>query len=133
MTLFRLFLLFTIIPIIELFLLIQLAHITNTGTTIAIILSTGLLGSLAAKTQGLHVWREIEADLAMGRMPAHGLVDGLLILVGGALLITPGLLTDLAGLCCILPWSRARIKRWIRNKLETMLTNGTVVIHWGRR
>ena len=119
----RLFLLFTVVPVLELYLLIQLGRATSAEVVVALVLLTGMAGAALAKHQGTGLLRRIHKDVSEGRLPAEGLLDGLLILVGGAFLITPGVLTDVAGLCMLVPWSRrvfkSAAKRWLQHKIET--------------
>lgn len=97
--------------------------------TLGIVIGTGVAGGLLAKWQGLAVLRQVRADLERGVIPAEGLFDGLIVLVAGALLITPGLLTDTLGLILISPWGRRRFKAWIRRKLEQKIARGEFRIH----
>jgi UPF0716 protein FxsA len=115
MTVGRLLFLFLVLPLVELYLLFWVAqHILGAAGTIGLILLTGLVGVVLVKHQGLRTLRRIQEDLAAGLMPTARLFDGLCILLGGALLLTPGLLTDLAGLLLLVPWTRAVIKEIIR-------------------
>ena len=93
----RLLLLFTVVPIVELLLLIELGRHIGLAPTLAIVLGTGVLGAALARWQGLATLRQVQTEMDAGRLPTGPLVDGLLILVAGAVLLTPGLLTDLAG------------------------------------
>jgi UPF0716 protein FxsA len=94
----KLLLLFIVVPIVELIVLIQLGGLIGTLATIGIIVITGALGASLARWQGLSVLRQIQLDVAAGRLPAGSLVDGVIILMAAALLVTPGLLiTDGAG------------------------------------
>ena len=101
-----LLLLFTIIPVAELFILIQVGKAIGAWDTVAIVLVTGIFGAYAAQTQGRAILRRLEAQLQRGDFPADSLVHGLLILTGGILLVTPGLMTDAVGLCMIFPPTR---------------------------
>lgn len=118
--LLRLLLLFTTVPLVELFLLISLARATNWGVAIGLALLTGIAGATLARRQGLDAWRRIHRDLAEGRMPATSLVDGVMILVAAVLLITPGLLTDLTGFLLLVPraraWLRERLINWLKRR-----------------
>ncbi len=117
-----LFLLFTVGPVVELYLLIELGRATSAGTVVAVVLCTGFAGAALAKRQGLGLLRRMNEDLAAGRLPTEGLLDGLMILFGGALLITPGLVTDALGLALLFPPTRrvfkAGVKRWIQRQIE---------------
>lgn len=122
----KLFVLFVAVPVIELFILVQLGTWAGVWITLALVLATGLLGAALAKRQGGLVLRAIRHDLAGGRVPAEHLLDGLLILIGGVLLLTPGLLTDLTGALLMLPPTRTRMKAAIRRWLEARIRSGQV-------
>jgi UPF0716 protein FxsA len=107
----RLLLLFTVVPLLELFLLVKLGTVVGVGPTIALVIFTGVLGAWLARQQGLGVLRRLRAELEAGRLPAGALIDGLLILVAGAVLLTPGLLTDALGFVLLVPPSRAVVRR----------------------
>lgn len=114
--LLRLILLMTVVPAVELYLLMQLADLMGILETVVLILVTGSVGATLAKREGLGVLSQLQADLKKGLPPAERLVEGLLVLVGGTLLITPGVLTDVAGFALIFPftrrWLAPRVKRW---------------------
>ncbi len=105
----KLFLLFTVVPAVELYLLIQLGGALGAGATIAIVLTTGLLGASLAKREGGRVLGEWQASLQRGELPKEGLVSSLLVLVGGILLVTPGVLTDLFGIAMLIPPARRAV------------------------
>jgi UPF0716 protein FxsA len=127
---FRLFLLLTLVPVVELTILLGvyrgIANTWGTGTglllTFGSILASGLIGTWLIRHQGLAVLRTIRATLARGEFPAHSLVDGALVLVGGTLLLTPGYLTDIAGFTLLIPWTRrlwrSIVLRWLRRKVD---------------
>ena len=120
--LYRLLLLFTLLPLVELAILVWIADRTSLWLTIGLVLLTGIIGAALAKLQGWRMVRRIQADLSGGRMPADALVDALLILVAGALLVTPGLLTDVGGFSLLIPpfrrWMRGRLKRRFANRFR---------------
>jgi len=124
--LLRLLLLFTVVPALELIVLHKAATLMGLGWTVALILLTGVAGSTLAKWQGLAVLRQTRAEMACGQAPSQGLLDGLLILLGAALLLTPGFLTDLLGLCCLVPWSRRRLRTQLRTRLERWGQSGQI-------
>jgi len=107
----RLLLLFTIVPLVELFLLVKLGTVVGVGPTIALVLFTGILGAWLARQQGLDVLRRVNEDLSQGRMPTEALMDGVLILIAGAVLLTPGLLTDALGFVLLIPRTRAAVRK----------------------
>lgn len=120
----RLILLLGLLSILDLSLLVLLGQRIGLWPTLGFILFTGVAGTLLAKSQGLRVIRRIQGDLAAGRVPTYGLLDGLLILVGGALLLAPGILTDVAGLALMFPFVRNRVKRRIREAIERGIRSG---------
>jgi len=120
---FRLFLVFAIIPIAELYLLIKIGGIIGALNTILIILVTAVLGAYLAQSQGFIVIRNINKALSEGRLPGRELLDGLFVLLGGFTLLTPGFITDFIGFTMLIPFTRIfYIKlaaQIIQNKLET--------------
>ena len=128
--LFRLFLLFTLIPLLELSVLIKVGTVIGTLNTIMLILLTGVGGAILAKSQGLSVLSRIQEDLQLGILPTEELLNGAFVLVGGVLLLTPGLITDLLGFILLIPVTRRLCKQWLRRKLEQKLAAGKVYISW---
>ena len=122
----RLFLLFTVVPLIELYLLIKLGGYIGAAATVGVVIGTGIAGGLLAKNQGLAVLRQARGELDLGRIPAESLFDGALILIAGTMLITPGLITDCLGLLLLIPWTRKRFKSWLRRKLEEKISRGEI-------
>lgn len=118
----RLFLLFVVVPAVELVLLVEIGQNIGTLPTLGLIIATGLAGSALARSQGLSVWRKFQARLAEGRMPGDEIVDGLIILVAGALLLTPGVLTDVVGLAGLIPVTRRALRKPIKEHLTTRVT-----------
>ncbi len=102
----KLLLLFTIVPAVELALLIEIGQRVGLLATIILVASTGIIGASLARSQGYIVIKKIKTNLNEGKMPTDDLIGGLLILIGGALLLTPGLLTDITGFSLILPGTR---------------------------
>src|SRR3989338_8354739 len=121
-----LILLFTILPALELALLIKVGTHIGVGNTLFIIIFTGILGAYLARLQGFIVLRKIQNDLNRGIMPNSQLMDGLMILVGGILLLTPGFITDAFGFLLLIPWTRWLITKWFSQKFKDMLARGQV-------
>lgn len=116
--LLRLILLFTVIPLIELSLLIELGRRIGLGSTIAIVIVTGIAGAYLAKYEGFRVIFRIRQELSSGHLPAEELLDGVIILSGGLLLLTPGLMTDAVGFLALIPFTRSYIKRYLKSKFK---------------
>ncbi|MGA7827204.1 MAG: FxsA family protein [Geobacteraceae bacterium] len=127
--LFRLFLLFTVVPIIEIWLLIKVGRVIGALPTVGLLLAISLVGAWLAKSQGLRTIAAIRDELAAGRLPAARLLDGAMILAGGVLLLTPGFFTDFLGLFFLFPLSRTFLKKWLGNYLERNLAKGTITIY----
>lgn len=121
----RLLLLLTVVPLVELVILFRIADHFSWERTIALIVLTGVVGAYLARREGLKTLAKIQADLAAGVTPASAVMDGALILAAGALLVTPGVLTDLCGFALLVPPIRRRIKHHITEALKKRV----VVIH----
>lgn len=124
----RVLILFTIIPIIELYVLIEAGKQIGVGPTIAMIFLTGIAGAYLARSQGFTLLKRIQQDLNAGRLPATELLDGALILAGGLLLLTPGFCTDLLGFCLLTPVTRRFVKGWLKSWLQRKIRRGEINI-----
>jgi UPF0716 protein FxsA len=122
----RLALLFVIVPVLELVLLIQIGQVVGLWPTLALVVITGMAGAALARLEGIRVLFAFRQELARGRIPGQALLDGISVLVGGAFLLTPGILTDFAGFALLLPVSRRWVQRRVRRRLERSLRDGTV-------
>lgn len=122
----RLALLFVIVPIIELVLLIQLGQIVGLWPTLALVVLTGVGGAALARAEGLRVFFQFQKQLAQGQIPGQAMLDGISVLVGGAFLLTPGVLTDFVGFSLLFPLSRRWIQRRVRKRLERQIKDGTI-------
>jgi UPF0716 protein FxsA len=131
---FRLLLLFTMVPLVELLLLLELSRHVGFLPTFALVLFTGALGAWLTRSQGMAVFGRVRLEFVAGRLPTDALLDGMLVLIAGAVLLTPGLLTDIAGFSLLWPpgrqFIRQRVARWFRSKME--LGKGVVVIESDR-
>lgn len=102
--------LFIVVPIAELYVIVQVGQAIGIWPTLALLLADALLGSFLLKHQGRGAWRRFNEALSQGRFPGREVVDGLLIVVGGTLLLAPGFLTDIAGLILLIPPTRAIVR-----------------------
>ena len=121
-----LILLFVVLPAVELALLIQVGQRIGTLETLLLIVATGVVGASLAKAQGLRVLQALQAEAQAGRMPTSPLVDGPIILVAGALLVTPGVLTDVFGFLCLIPGTRSLMKTLLRRAFERAVASGRI-------
>lgn len=103
--------LFIVVPIAELYVIIQVGQAIGVLNTIALLILDSLVGAWLWRSQGRAVWRRFNEALAAGRVPHREVLDGVLVIFGGALLLTPGFITDVLGLALLLPPTRAVIRR----------------------
>jgi len=126
-----LFLLFVLVPLIELALLIQVGEWIGLLPTVLLVFVTGVAGAALARREGLRTVRRIQEQLGEGRMPGDALLDGAAILLGGAFLLTPGVLTDVVGLALLIPPTRALFKAWARRAAERGIEEGRIQVQVG--
>ena len=126
--LLKLFLAFTLIPVIELYLLIKLGATVGPFNTLLLVILTGAAGAYLAKLQGLEAMFRVKTRLQQGETPAEEMLDALIIFIAGIVLLTPGLLTDIAGLLLLLPATRRKFKIWLRQKFDQWIQNPNVHI-----
>jgi UPF0716 protein FxsA len=126
---FKLFLLFTIIPVVELALLIKIGSFIGVANTIAIVILTAIVGAYMVRSEGIGVMYRIQKNMNEGLFPGNELINGLLILIAGALLLTPGFFTDLLGFCMVFPLTRKFISKYIKKYLERKISSGDIHIN----
>lgn len=115
----KLLLLFTVVPAVELYLLITIGQHLGAGPTIGIVLGTGLVGVWLARREGARVMRQWQESMARGEVPKEGVISSVLVLVGGVLLVTPGVVADVTGLLLLLvPWTRRLAAAVVRRQVE---------------
>ena len=102
------FLLLVVIPIIEIYLLIQVGGILGALNTVVLIILTAVIGAMLIRIQGLSTWQRVQTSLANEEIPAIEMVEGIFLLIAGALLLTPGFFTDTIGFLCLIPALRQR-------------------------
>lgn len=122
----RLLLLFTVVPIVELMLLIRVGEWIGLGPTLALVLATGVIGAWLARREGIRSWTAVQAELAEGRVPGGELLHALLVVVAGAFLVTPGVLTDVVGLGLLVRPVRAAVIGRLRKRFEKGLESGRI-------
>jgi UPF0716 protein FxsA len=119
-----LILLFILIPIVELAVIIQVGSLIGVWWTIALLIADSILGSLLLRHQGRVSWRRFQATISEGRVPARETIDGAMVIFGGALLLTPGFITDIFGLVFLLPPTRAVLRRLLVARFAHRMTRG---------
>lgn len=123
---FRLILLFTLLPLAELSLLLRIGGWLGAGPTVGLVIATGVVGAWLARREGLRTWGRVQADLAAGKMPGEELLHALLVFIAGVVLVTPGVLTDVAGLLLLVRPAREIVARRLRRRLASQVQLQTV-------
>lgn len=122
----RLLLLFIIVPAVELLLLIQMGQWIGVLPTVGLIIVTGIVGAYLTRQQGMQVWRRMQQELQSGQMPGEALLEGAMILVAGAVLMTPGVFTDALGFLLLIPPTRKLISRFVSKQIQRRIANGQI-------
>ncbi len=126
---FKLFLIFAVIPVIELALLIKIGSVIGTLNTIIIVILTAVVGAYMVKLEGIAVMYRIQENMQQGTFPAEELINGMMILMAGVLLLTPGFFTDVVGFLMVFPVSRGVIKRIAGRYIKKRISYTDVQIH----
>ena len=126
-----LFVLFVAVPLLELWLLLKAGGFLGAGLTIAIVLLTGAVGATLARREGIRALTRMTQATSQGQLPTQAMFDAMAIFLGGALLLTPGFLTDGIGFGLLLPASRAFLRVQFGTWLQARMDAGNVVVHRG--
>ncbi|MCF7818297.1 MAG: FxsA family protein [Kiritimatiellales bacterium] len=129
MPLYYLIALFIGLPIVELALLFEVHGIVGFLPTILLVFCTGMLGAVLVRRQGLSILAKIQQEMACGNVPTPHMIDGVMVLVAGAMLITPGIITDACGFLLLVPFIRTKIRFWLKKKLEEKIRRGFVQVN----
>jgi UPF0716 protein FxsA len=116
--------LFIVVPLVEIYVIIQVGQAIGALWTVLLLLADSILGSMLLRSQGRSVWRRFQVALAEGRAPAREVLDGVLVIFGGALLLTPGFVTDIFGLLFLLPPTRAAVRGLLMRRFAARLIVG---------
>ncbi|MCD8508663.1 MAG: membrane protein FxsA [Bacillus sp. (in: Bacteria)] len=127
------FLLIIIVPALEIWVLILSGNMIGVIPTILLIILTGILGAALAKREGLNAIRTAQLQASQGMVPGSVMLDGVCILVGGVVLLTPGFITDAFGFFLLIPQTRAIFKGFLQRLFERMIKNGNVTFYTNRR
>ncbi len=120
------------IPAIEIWGLVKAAEWIGGWQTVLAVISTGVIGAYMAKMEGLKTWIQAQNYLSQGRLPGKAIMDGISILAGGLLLLTPGFFTDTLGFLLILPYSRTMLQYYLKKWLEKKIQNGDLHFYYRR-
>ena len=116
-----LLLLFTALPLVELALLLWIGQHTGWLFTLGLVVVTGVVGATLARHQGLRCWRDVQTRLERGEVPADGLLDGMMILLAAAVLVTPGVITDAVGFALLVPPVRKRVRIYLARRIQARI------------
>jgi UPF0716 protein FxsA len=126
-----LLLLFIVVPLVELFVIIEVGQAIGVWPTIGLLFLDSILGAVLLRSQGRTVWRRFNEALSAGRVPHREVFDGAMVIFGGALLLTPGFVTDIFGLLLLIPPTRALIRRFLGRLFVGRVALGPRVAYWG--
>jgi UPF0716 protein FxsA len=124
--------LFIGLPIVELALLLKVHERVGLGPTVLLVLLTGIIGAALVRRQGVAILFRIQHEIERGNLPAPQMIDGIMVLVAGALLVTPGLITDAVGFALLVPVIREYIRGWLRKRLEQKMRSSYIQVHVDR-
>jgi len=130
--LLKLILLFTLLPLIDFAVLLKLGSYIGFNYTLILVIITGITGAYFAKREGRDILNKIKFDISQGKMPADELIGGLCVIVGGAFLLSPGLITDTIGLMLVLPFTRVSFVNIIKTRFKDMLAGGNIWFNFKR-
>ncbi|MDY6990376.1 MAG: FxsA family protein [Thermodesulfobacteriota bacterium] len=119
----KLILAFTVIPFVEIYLLMKVGYCVGALNTLAIVIVTGLLGAWLARMEGIRTAMRVRESLRRGELPAEEMLDAVLIFMAGVVLLTPGFVTDVVGVTILVPKTRYIFKRWLRKKFDEWVAN----------
>ncbi len=126
--LLKLFLAFTLIPVVEIYLLIKIGGHIGALNTVVLVVATGFAGAYLARLQGMQTMFRVRSSLQQGVMPTEDLLDAVLIFAAGIVLLTPGFITDISGLLLLIPETRLLFKRYLKKRLDTWMVEQNVRI-----
>ena len=126
-----LFLLFILVPIAEIYVIIQVGQAIGALWTILLLIADSIIGARLLSWQGRRAWQRFQEAIAAGRVPHREVLDGVLIIVGGAFLLTPGFISDIVGLVLLIPPSRALVRRGLARVIARRRPGFARVVTWG--
>jgi UPF0716 protein FxsA len=125
-------LLLIVVPAIELWGLISVGKLIGGWTTVGLVILTGIVGAWLAKRQGLQVLRLMQLQLSRGQMPTDAILDGVLVLIGGVLLLSPGFVTDTIGFLLLIPYTRMILRHLLKKWIMSLIASGRITMIFRR-
>ena len=119
-----LFLLFLLVPMLEIYLLIQVGGVIGAFSTVLLVVLTAVIGAYLLRQQGFATLQRVRENLEQGELPAVGILEGAILLVSGALLLTPGFFTDTIGFICLVPSARQAVATWLLKQFTVVSVGG---------
>ncbi len=119
------FLFFLVVPFVEIYLLLQIGGLVGVLPTVLLVVFTAVLGAWLLRRQGFATWQRFQNNLAQGEIPAYEMIEGPILLVGGALLLTPGFFTDALGFACLIPQARRKVAQYVIEKQLINVQSGS--------
>ncbi len=132
MPLHYLIVLFIGLPVLEFALLIKVHGMVGFLPTVLLVFLTGIIGAALVRRQGVNIIFKIRQEMSLGNLPAPQVMDGVMILMAGAFLVTPGLITDSVGFALLVPFVREKIRFWLRKKIEHHMRSGRINVNINR-
>jgi UPF0716 protein FxsA len=126
---FKLFMIFAVVPVIELALLINIGSLIGVLNTVIIVILTATIGAYMVRMEGIGVMYRIQRNMQEGIFPGNELINGMMILIAGAMLLTPGFFTDVLGFLMVFPVSREFIKKIARRYIKKKMSSDEIEIH----
>ncbi|WP_202080757.1 FxsA family protein [Caldalkalibacillus salinus] len=117
-----------VVPVVELWFLITVGKWIGAWYTIGLVISTGVLGAWLAKREGLQTLQLVRMQMTRGQVPGQALLDGVCILFGGAVLLTPGFFTDAVGFLLLIPYTRNVFKAWLKKLFDKWIQSGRFIL-----
>ena len=118
------FLIFLMVPFLEIYLLLKMGGLIGVFPTVLLVVFTAVLGAWMLRQQGFETWQRFQQGMAKGKVPAMEMLEGPVLLVGGAFLLTPGFFTDITGFICLIPYTRKKLVTYLIERQLVVMADG---------
>jgi UPF0716 protein FxsA len=125
----KIFLLMILVPLVDFYILYAVSFKIDFWPTVALVILTGIVGHTLFKKQGMHILTSIKSELSQGQMPGDKIISGVIVLIGGVLLMTPGFLTDIVGILFLIPGVRRLIRSYFKGRMASGIQNGSFTVY----